>query len=112
MKGTPITQEKITEIMHLYGKGNSGRSIAKAVGLPHSTVHRVISSNSMRITSKASISKEAKKSVSKEAKAVVKKTTHHTSTPFTTPAYAPICNATAQGIYRGSELSYRQPSRA
>lgn len=111
MKGTPIPQEKITQIMHLYGKGNSGRSIAKEVGLPHSTVHRIVSANSLHITSKASISKEQKKSVSKTAKPVVKVSTRHTFTPFVIPDDAPICNATATGIYRGAELSYRQ-SRA
>lgn len=112
MKGTPVSQEKITQIMHLYGKGKSGRRIAEEVELPHSTVHRIISSNSLHITSKASTEKIAKKTASKGAKPVVKVTTRNTFTPFTVPPDAPICNATSMGEpYRCPELSYRQPAR-
>lgn len=113
MKGTPITQEKITEIMHLYGKGKTGRRIAEEVGIPHSSVHRIISSNSLHITSKAASGKSAKKTASKGAKPVVKVSTRHTFTPFAPPPGAPICNATSMGEpYRCPELSYRQPARA
>lgn len=112
MKGTPTTQEQVTQIMHLYGKGMSGRKIAVEMGLPHSTVHTTISRNSLHITSRASVAKEVKKAVPKTAKPVVKVETVRSFTPFTIPDGAPICNATASGIYRGTELSYRQPARA
>lgn len=111
MKGTPVSKDTIAAIMHLYSKGNSGRSIAEELEMPRTTVHRIISSNSMTITSRASVSREAKKSISKTAKATVNAATRKTFAPFVIPAGAPICNATATGIYRGAELSYRQ-SRA
>lgn len=112
MKGTPTTKEQITQIMHLYGKGMSGRKIAAEVGLSHAAVHKTISSNSLHITSRSSAAKDAKKSAPKTAKPTIKVETVHTFTPFTPPPDAPICNATASGIYRGTELSYRQPARA
>lgn len=112
MKGTPTTKEQITQIMHLYGKGMSGRKIAAEVGLSHAAVHKTISSNSLHITSRSSVVKKVNKSVSKSAKPVIKVSTKHTFTPFTPPQDAPICNATASGIYLGTELSYRQPARA
>ena len=108
-----ITKDQIAQIMNLYGKGNSGRSIAKQLGLTHYAVHRIISANSLKITSRASVAKDVKKSVSKSAKPVIRVSTVHTITPFTPPADAPICNATViSEPYRCPELSYRQPSRA
>lgn len=103
-----MTKEQITQIMHLYGKGMSGRKIAREVGMPHSTVHKTISSNSMHITSKP---KTANKAPEKNAKVVTTKSSGYSYTPFAAPVGAPICNATSTGIYKGSELSYRQPSR-
>lgn len=113
MKGTPMTKEQITQIMHLYGKGMSGRKIAFEMGLPHSTVHKTISSNSLHITSKDKAAKQ-KKAPSKSAKVVAAKTAGYSFTPFHVPDDAPICNATVMSSepYRCPELSYRQPSRA
>ena len=112
MKGTPMTQEQITKIMHLYGKGMSGRKIAAEMGLPHSTVHATISRNSLHITSRASVAKEVKKAAPKTAKPVVRGETVRSFTPFTIPEGEPICNATATGVYLGSDLSYRKPKSA
>lgn len=112
MKGTPMTKEQVAQIMHLYGKGMSGRKIAAEVGLSHAAVHKTISSNSLHITSKASIARAQKKSVGKSAKPKATVETRHTVTLYAPPPDAPICNATATGFYTGTELSYRQPIRA
>lgn len=109
MKGKPMTKEQITKIMHLYGKGMSGRKIAAEVGMSHAAVHQTISSNSIRITSKA---KSGKKPPAKNAKVVRPKDSAYSYTPFTAPADAKICNATATGLYTGTELSYRRTIRA
>lgn len=113
MKGTPMTKEQITQAMHLYGKGMSGRKIALEMGLSHASVHKTISSNSIHITSKSKQEKQ-KKAPAKSAKVVTSKTAGYSFTPFHVPDDAPICNATVMSSepYRCPELSYRQPSRA
>lgn len=113
MKGTPMTKEQITKIMHLYGKGMSGRKIAIEMGLSHASVHKTISSNSIHITSKSKQEKQ-KKAPAKSAKIIAAKSAGYSFTPFSVPADAPICNATVMSSepYRCPELSYRQPSRA
>lgn len=111
MKGKPTDKSLIIKIMNLYGKGNSGNSIARDLGLSRWTVQHIISANSLRIVSRASVAKEQPKTLSKNAKVVMSEATVQTFTPFKPPANAPILNSTAVGIYRGTELSYRQPKR-
>ena len=112
MKGTPTSPEMIGKIMALYENAMSTRAIEAELGVSRSTVSKVIAGNALKITSNASIARQMKKAISKTAKPVTTAKTVITSIPFSIPDDAPICNATAQGIYRGSELSYRQPSRA
>lgn len=108
MKGTPTTNEQVAKVMELYGKSMSGRAISEATGIPRSTVGRIIGGNAMATASKAAAPKLQKK----QTKAAPAKLSAYSFTPFQAPEGSPICNATATGFYSGSELSYRQPSRA
>lgn len=105
-----ITPEQIKAIMALHKQERSSRSIALELGMARSTVSNIISKNSFTIGGPKAVAREKKQAISKTAKPVKVKETIYTSAPFVIPDGAPICNATATGIYRGEELSYRKPS--
>lgn len=89
-----MTEDTKAQVMMLYRRGESTHSIAHKLNESRTEVRKLIANAGSSLGQKTR--RQSKNQVIKVA--------------YVPPDYAPICNATATGIYRGEELSYRKPS--
>lgn len=86
-----MNEETKAQIMLLYRRGGSPKSIALQLEESHEEVRSYILSMTV------GLGKKTRRPIKKQ-KIVV---------PFEVPEYAPICNATATETYKPTELNYR-----
>lgn len=104
-----ITEEQRLQINKLFRSGMTCRSIAKEMGIGHSTVHRHIATNGSSI-SLAQLSNRGRGKTKASPKATPTRTheTKYSFHPFTPAPDGPICNASMTERYQGRELLYRK----
>ena len=103
---TKINDENRAMIFKLYSEGGTVRSVASAVGLSRTLVHKILLTEN-RILTPIRPKKEKSKSIGKNAKTVTTKQTKYTQLAYSSETVGFISNAASKGVYQGLELKYR-----